>query len=83
MNRDDIIKLMGWPAYIAREGTDGLLARVERAIRAAEQAERKACVQEIREVRECVWDGLHEVITETVRTVCDNLIIRISQRGRK
>lgn len=81
MTRDEIIDMMDWHPSIARDGSGGLLARVERIVRAAEEAERVACVQEIRKVRECIWDGSDEVIKETARNVCDNLIIRISARG--
>jgi len=45
-------------------------------------AEREACVQEISEVRECIWDLHDEVIKETARNVCGNLIIRIRARGQ-
>jgi hypothetical protein len=55
MTREEIIKLMDWHASIARDGRDGLLARVERAIRAAEAAEREACAQL------CEGLGQHEI----------------------
>jgi hypothetical protein len=50
---------------------------------AGRTAEREACAQEIREVRECIWDGLDGVIKETARNVCDNIIIRVQARGEK
>jgi hypothetical protein len=43
MKRDEIIKLMDWHPSIVNDGPNSLLAKVERAIRAAEEAEREAC----------------------------------------
>jgi hypothetical protein len=87
MTRDDIIRM-------AREagGSSGgiwgfTVIELERffklAYEAGAAAEREACVQEIREVRECIWDGLDGVIKETARNVCDNMIIRVQARGAK
>jgi hypothetical protein len=45
MTRDDIIKLMNWHPSIVNDGPNSLLSKVERAIRAAEAAEREACAQ--------------------------------------
>jgi hypothetical protein len=49
MTRDEIIKLMDWHPSIARDGLDGLLARVERVARAAYErgrlAENEACAE--------------------------------------
>lgn len=57
-------------------------AMLKALVDAAVTAEREACLQEIREVRECIWDGLDEVIKKAADNVCDNIIIRISARGR-
>jgi hypothetical protein len=44
MTRDEIIERMNWLPSLAKE-TDSLIGKIERIVRAAEQAEREACAQ--------------------------------------
>ena len=45
MTRDDIINFMNWHPSIVDDAPGSLLSKVERIVRAAEQAEREACAQ--------------------------------------
>jgi hypothetical protein len=44
MTRDEIIERMNWLPSLAKE-TDSLIGKIERIVRAAEQAEREACAK--------------------------------------
>jgi hypothetical protein len=77
MNRDEIIRMAREAGSIDSEDV------IETVYAAFSAAEREACVQEIRGVRECIGDGLDGVIKETARNVCDNMIIRVQARGKQ
>jgi ribosomal protein S18 acetylase RimI-like enzyme len=64
MTRDEIIKLMDWHPSIARDGLDGLLARVEWVVRKAEKDEREATAMAVKESLQRL--GVDWAITEAV-----------------
>ncbi len=47
MTRDEIVKGMGWPALANHipDAAEDVVCRIERIVRAAEQAEREACAK--------------------------------------
>ena len=47
MTRDEIIERMNWDPALVKEG-DSLISKIERIVRAAEQAEREACKDAVR-----------------------------------
>jgi len=49
MTRDEIIERMNWLPSLAKE-TDSLIGKIERIVRAAEQAEREACAKRLEAV---------------------------------
>jgi hypothetical protein len=64
MTRDEIIERMGWTAK-AKHGMSDILDRIERIVRAAEQAEREAACRIVTGL--CISDNNAREICEAIR----------------